>query len=131
MHTERVAYLYPAATIVSSTPLMIETVLGSCFTVCLWDPFLRFSGMNHYMLPTWNGQGLASPKYGNIAIEKLIHKVEQMGSRKLNIKAKILGGADVIDRQSSIYNIGKRNIEIAINMLQNFNIEIIKKVTGG
>ena len=29
------------------------------------------------MLPYWNGQGLASPKYGNIAIEKLIDKMIQ------------------------------------------------------
>ena len=47
--------------------------------VCLYDPVIRVGGINHYMLPLWNGQGLASPKYGNIAIEKLLEKMISLG----------------------------------------------------
>jgi len=49
------------------------------------------------MLPLWNGEGLASPKYGNIAIEKLIERMLYLGSRKANLQAKIFGGGEVID----------------------------------
>ena len=56
-------------------PHRLSTVLGSCVAVCLWDQRLKFGGMNHYMLPMWNGAGLASPKYGNIAIPKLIEQM--------------------------------------------------------
>jgi len=63
-------FLYPAALFASRTPHMVTTILGSCVAICLYDPILKFGGINHYMLPLWNGQGLASPKYGNIAIEK-------------------------------------------------------------
>ena len=29
----------------------IATLLGSCVSVCLYDPKLRFGGANHFMLP--------------------------------------------------------------------------------
>ena len=82
-------YLYPSALFASARPHKVVTVLGSCVSVCLWDPFLRIGGINHYMLPLWNGEGLASPKYGNIAIEKLIERMLYLGSRKSNLQAKI------------------------------------------
>ncbi|MBN1596957.1 MAG: hypothetical protein JW894_01580 [Bacteroidales bacterium] len=47
------------------------------------------------MLPFWNGSGLATPKYGNIAIEKLLKKLVSMGSRKDQIIAKVFGGSEV------------------------------------
>ena len=69
-------FLYPGAIYISPEPTLITTILGSCVAICLYDPILQIGGMNHYMLPLWNGQGLASPRYGNIAIEKLITNLE-------------------------------------------------------
>ena len=68
-------YLYPSALFAEKTPFMVDTVLGSCVAVCLFDNQLKIGGINHYMLPFWNGNGLASPKYGNIATEKLVEKM--------------------------------------------------------
>ena len=61
------------------TPTVVTTILGSCVSVCFSDPVMKMGGINHYMLPYWNGQGLASPKFGNIAIEKLLEKMISMG----------------------------------------------------
>jgi len=38
--------------------------------------------MNHFMLPLWNGEGLATPKYGTIAMEKLLEQVLAIGCKK-------------------------------------------------
>ena len=57
---------------VDTSPSAISTVLGSCVAVCLYDTKLGMGGMNHYLLPFWNGNGLQSPKFGNISIPKLI-----------------------------------------------------------
>ena len=92
-----VHFLYPAAMWIEKQPYRVHTILGSCFAVCLYDPVLQIGGINHYMLPYWNGQGLASPKYGNIAIEKLIEKMLFLGSKKENLKAKVFGGGEVIE----------------------------------
>jgi chemotaxis protein CheD len=126
-----VHFLYPAELYVSKTPYQINTILGSCVAVCLIDPVLNIGGMNHYMLPYWNGQGLASPKYGNIAIEKLIDKMISLGCNKNNLKAKIFGGGEVIETQIVQFHIGTRNIEVAKLTLDEKKIPIISSSVGG
>ncbi|HON19156.1 MAG TPA: chemotaxis protein CheD [Salinivirgaceae bacterium] len=124
-------YLYPAALFFSKEPHLINTILGSCVAVCLYDTTLKVGGMNHYMLPYWNGQGLASPKYGNIAIEKLVEQMVKSGCSRQNLIAKVFGGGEVIDAGTNMFNIGKRNIEIAETMLRDMGIKIAASDTGG
>jgi len=124
-------FLYPATLFAHKEPHIVSTILGSCVAVCLWDPALQIGGINHYMLPLWNGQGLASPKYGNIAIEKLIERMLQMGSKKSNLKAKVFGGGEVIETQISHFQIGERNIILAMESLKDEKIPIISQSVGG
>ncbi|HAM98137.1 MAG TPA: chemotaxis protein CheD [Marinilabiliales bacterium] len=124
-------YLYPAALFAEPEPHLVDTILGSCVAVCLYDPVKKIGGINHYMLPFWNGTGLASPKYGNIAIQKLVEKMLFMGSSKGNIQAKIFGGGEVVDTKTNMFKIGERNIEIAENMLAELKIKITGKSIGG
>lgn len=126
-----VHFLYPAELYVSKTPYQINTILGSCVAVCLFDPVLLIGGMNHFMLPYWNGQGLASPKYGNIAIEKLVDKMISLGCNKNNLKAKIFGGGEVIETQVVQFHIGTRNIEVAQTLLEEKRIPIVSSSVGG
>ncbi len=126
-----VHFLYPAELFVSKTPYQINTILGSCVAVCLYDPVLKIGGINHYMLPYWNGQGLASPKYGNIAIEKLLDKMLSLGCNKNNLKAKIFGGGEVIETQVVQFHIGSRNIEVARQILEEKKIPLLNSSVGG
>lgn len=124
-------FLYPSALYVGRAPVQIITILGSCVAVCLIDFKLKIGGINHFMLPLWNGQGLASPRYGNIAIKKLVDKMERLGSKRIDIKAKIFGGAEVLQSENVSFNIGKRNIELAKSVLEEYNIPIISSSLGG
>ncbi len=124
-------FLYPAALYADKEPTQVVTILGSCVSVCLWDPVKQIGGINHFMLPLWNGQGLASPRYGDIAIEKLLSQLLELGSLKRNIKAKIFGGGEVLDFKNATFNIGARNIEIAQTMLNDLNIPIVARSVGG
>ncbi len=124
-------FLYPSTILVSEKPLWITTILGSCVAVCLYDCVLRIGGMNHYMLPYWNGEGLASPKYGNIAIRKLIDAMLIKGSNNYNLIAKVFGGANISQINSRTYNIHLRNIEVAKSMLKEDKIPIISSSVGG
>ncbi len=110
---------------------MVNTILGSCVAVCLYDPVMQVGGINHYMLPLWNGQGLASTKFGNIATERLIEKMIGFGCHKKNMVAKVFGGGEVIDTQISQFLIGQRNIEIALKILKEQNIKIAGQSIGG
>lgn len=124
-------YLYPAALIVPAKHSVVHTILGSCISVCLFDPKTKTGGINHYMLPFWNGNGLASPKYGNIAIEKLHQKLISQGVIHDNIIAKVFGGGEVLEVINQHFNVGQRNIDIAHEMLEQLKIKIVAESTGG
>jgi chemotaxis protein CheD len=124
-------YLYPGALFALKGEYIVTKILGSCVAVCLWDPVLNIGGINHYMLALWNGEGLPSPKYGNIAITKLIEKMLGLGSRKENLKAKVFGGGEVLQSSSGILNVSQRNIELAKKMLEEEKIPILSSDLGG
>ena len=124
-------FLYPAALFAEQEPHMVDTILGSCVAVCLYDPKRKIGGINHYMLPFWNGNGLASPKYGNIAIQKLIEKMLSYGSKPADLQAKVFGGGEVVETQSNLFKIGERNIEIAMQTLKEHRIKITGQSVGG
>ncbi len=121
-------YLYPSALFAEKEPYWVDTILGSCVAVCLFDTVKKIGGINHYMLPTWNGNGLASPKFGNIATEKLIEKMIKNGASTKTMIAKVFGGANQMD---SSMNIGDRNIMIAKEVLAAHGIKIMAENTGG
>ncbi|GBD97817.1 MAG TPA: chemotaxis protein CheD [Nitrospirae bacterium] len=124
-------FLHPGGIFADKSECLVTTILGSCVSVCLLDPVLKISGINHYMLALWNGEGLPSPRYGNIAITKLIEKMLGLGSKKQDLRAKVFGGASLIQSSSGFLNIGKRNILIAEDMLRDENIQIISRDVEG
>ena len=124
-------FLYPSALFTSNKNYQIHTILGSCIGVCIWDPIQKHGGMCHYMLPLWNGDGLASPKYGNIAIDRLIEKVIAMGSNKKDLIAKVFGGGEVIETKSPQFHIGMRNTELAWEQLKEHKIRVAGSSVGG
>ena len=124
-------YLYPGTLFVHKEQHLVTTVLGSCVSVCLWNQTARLGGINHYLLPLWNGEGLPTPKYGNIAIEKLIEKVKAISSPGDKLIAKVFGGASMWEKTEGLLAIGQRNIEFATESLKAHGIKIISSDVGG
>lgn len=124
-------FCYPAEVYVADRPQEIQTILGSCVAICLFNKRLLTGGLNHYLLPVWEGQGLASPKYGNVANERLIEKM-LMTSEKTDLVAKLFGGANLMNQeQESVYRIGERNIHVAEEYLAHYKIPITGSSVGG
>ncbi|MBF0309210.1 MAG: chemotaxis protein CheD [Magnetococcales bacterium] len=124
-------FLLPGAIFCKNGDYVVTTVLGSCIAVCLWDCVMKRGGMNHYKLPLWNGDGLPSPKFGNIAITKLLEMMLDMGCRRENLKAKVFGGGAVIRSESGLLNVGERNIQVARDMLHQQRLPIVAADVGG
>jgi chemotaxis protein CheD len=124
-------FLYPGTIFAEPYDYIISTVLGSCVSVCLWDQVYHRGGMNHIMLPYWNGEGLATPKYGNIAMDKLLGKVLKIGCRHEHLVAKVFGGANVTGTGLEVFMIGDRNISLVLQMLEEFKIPVVAKDIGG
>lgn len=113
-------------------PTEVCTILGSCVAVCLYDRLERIGGMNHYLIPLWNGKGLQSPKYGNIAIHRLIEGMVNIGCRIENFEAKVFGGGNVIDTVSQeSMMVGRKNIVIAQEVLDEYRIPVTARDVGG
>ncbi len=124
-------YLYPGALFINKMPYYITTILGSCVAVCLYDTRLKIGGMNHFLLPFWNGEELPSPKFGNIAIKQLVSKMRYIGCREEDMVAKVFGGAAVLKTKQEVFFIGERNIKIAKETLKNIGIDIVAESTAG
>lgn len=116
---------------IDDAPAAISTVLGSCIAVCLYDVRLGIGGMNHYLLPFWNGNGLQSPKFGNIAIPKLIEAMMMRGSVLQTMEAKIFGGASMNISTTDSMMIGQKNILVAKEILNEYKIAIVAEDVGG
>lgn len=116
---------------IGARPTEISTILGSCVAVCLYDKVQGIGGMNHYLVPLWNDRGLQTPKYGNIAIPRLIESMQNIGCEIENMEAKIFGGANVIDTSLNEMMIGRKNILIATEILRDYHIKIVAQDIGG
>ncbi|MDR1673632.1 MAG: chemotaxis protein CheD [Bacteroidales bacterium] len=87
--------------------------------------------INHYILPQWNGVDLATMKYGNLSIIRILEGLLRFGCTYKDIEAKVLGGAEVLVGTSTRFHIGQRNIDIALKMLQEFGIPVALINVGG
>ncbi len=71
------AYLHPGEVVLSATPTVLSTILGSCVAVCLFSRG-GAGGMNHYLLPRWTS-GEATARFGNVAVRRLIEGLVGLG----------------------------------------------------
>jgi len=114
-------YLKPGYLFVSNKPYIIQTILGSCVSVCLWDRNRKYGGMTHYIYD-FPGNDADKPIYGSISIPYLVKQMGKFGSKIASLEAYIVGGARSDILTSSI--VGKNNINIAIEILTDRNIKI-------
>ncbi len=125
-------YIHVGELYIGIKPTEVCTILGSCVAVCLYDRLEKIGGMNHYLIPLWNGNGLQSPKYGNIAIHRLIEGMVNIGCRIENLEAKIFGGGNVVDALSQESMIvGRKNIVVAQEVLNEYGIPVTARDVGG
>jgi chemotaxis protein CheD len=125
-------YLHPGQLFASVQISAVTTILGSCVSLCLWDPGTKIGGINHYLLPFWVGDDMASPRFGTVAIETLIEKVISLGAHKTRLQAKIFGGACVIEAfRERKDHIGIVNARLAENLLRVHGIPVVEQDLAG
>lgn len=118
---------------VSSKPVVISTLLGSCVAACLYDPIKKIGGMNHIQMPgsadlkNFN----ASARYSINAMELLINGMMKLGADRKNIIAKIFGGASVIPTVLPEKAIGIEIVSFVRKFLEEEKIKIISSDLGG
>jgi len=117
---------------VGSGEQLIETVLGSCVAVCLWDQHHRLGGMNHFMLPGAEvSLEEATGRHGLYAMELLINDMMHRGSRRSLMQAKVFGAGNVMAGVAPERSVAAANERFVREMLANEGIPIACADLGG
>src|SRR6266478_6227323 len=128
-------FLHAGQVFVSAEGASVVLILGSCVAVCIWDPANGIGGATHYLLPTWDGKGLQSPRYGDVAVSVLLQKLLEAGANRGQLRARLFGGGCLFDsmRESGAnkeQHLGSRNIEVALEMLMKARIPVVSTEVG-
>jgi len=110
----------------------IATLLGSCVAVCLFEPKLRFGGVNHFMLPVRtraSDKEVDSLLRGDYAMEVLVNAMLNKGAQKQRMVAKAFGGGNVVS--SLRKSIGDGNIDFTREWLEREGIPLVSSDFGG
>ncbi len=125
---------------VSNNNVVISTLLGSCVSVCLYDPFAKIIGMNHFLLsnrryardmPTCESE---AGRYGIHAMEMIINEMLKRGAKRKNLHAKAFGGGMVLKPSAEAGNffcVGDVNCRFVREFLRNDGIRLVTEDLGG
>lgn len=123
-------FLLPGDSVTTRKPMRLATLLGSCVSVCLTNPFKRIAGMNHYMLPEFVAGGEVG-RYGDSSTRVMLQTLFVLDADPSHYRARIYGGGAVIGHLGALGDIGARNIEIARTLLGERGIAIDHEDVGG
>lgn len=128
--------LLPGDYYVTREDEVLDTVLGSCVSACIRNPYLKIGGMNHFMLPrpsgntedTWERVAGRATRYGTASMEKLINRILSAGGTRADLEVKIFGGGKVL---STLTDIGMRNVDFVREFLKQEGLKIVSEDVGG
>jgi chemotaxis protein CheD len=130
-HTHNI-YLKPGEVLISLTPVLVSTVLGSCIAVTLFSASTGFGAICHAMLPENAGRD-CDFRYVDTALLHIYDKIVEYGIRG-DLTVKLFGGAQVLDvgeGNPTKQTVGDQNVAKAEEMLKSLGLTISVQDTGG
>jgi len=120
-------------------PTLVTTVLGSCLAVTIHAPAMGIGTICHAFLPDSSDakRGLHDPqvcRYVDTALQNMLETMDKLGVPRRDLVIKMFGGASGIAvhaGESSSYNIGRRNVEMARKLLRFARLEVKGEDVGG
>lgn len=110
----------------------VQTLLGSCVGVVLFDRQARIGGLAHIVLPSSRGDLSHPGKYADTAISAMLADFRKLGSpaNRQRLWAKLAGGASMF-RTGPSGNIGQANIDAVERTLAALGIPVLARDVGG
>jgi chemotaxis protein CheD len=121
-------------------PAQVKTVLGSCVSVTMHCPILKIGGITHSLLPfPIPGTTLQPGHRGRFVISSinlLFERLLSNGAVRNSLEVKIFGGGQMFlpdpDRPVlKSLNIGRRNVETALETIQKHGLSVTTTDVGG
>ncbi|MEM1237821.1 MAG: chemotaxis protein CheD [Pseudomonadota bacterium] len=113
---------------VTDTSICLGTILGSCIATLIWDPEAKVGGLNHLLLPSSTGSDDGKVDHDINLMELLINGVVRAGGARNNLRAKVFGGARMID---GLGTTGAANAQFVDRFLADEGIPCVAKSVGG
>ena len=123
--------------VTKSAENLIVSGIGSCLVITLYDPKLKIGALAHAMLPAHHASNpipnprseIRDTKYVDIAIDEMLKRMEAFGTKRGDLEAKLIGGANMFPGFPS--DIGKDNVSCAKEKLKKEGIQLIGESLGG
>ena len=108
----------------------LRTLLGSCIGLALYDRRQRIGGLAHIVLPYARGETDRPGKFVNTAVPTLIEQMKRLAGARLNLTAKIAGGASMFGGNGPL-QMGVANVDAVTALLEANHLSIENEHTGG
>ncbi|MEO5334941.1 MAG: chemotaxis protein CheD [Magnetococcus sp. YQC-5] len=136
--------LDPGELFISTQPTEVQTVLGSCVSVSLYHPRLKQGSICHGRKPSrgcvHTACGLKICRelgdYVACSLEFMLAYFDMKGVQRQELEVKLFGGAMMFTNQPvsadhSLWNMGKRNIDTAMDFIRNKRLHLMASDIGG
>lgn len=128
------AHLKIGECIVSTRPLLVSTVLGSCVSVCFHHPASGAGAMFHAMLPTLAMARDAKPccKFVDSAMDLIVIRLGRLGVPLAGVECKLFGGGFTIQPERKehlrhVVDVGGKNVEAARKALAERGLRVLSE----
>lgn len=122
-------YLKPGEYHFSTKPEVVNTILGSCVSVTMFDRLSGTAAICHALLP--EGPRSDAFRYVDSSILGMLEMFESRGVPRRHLEVKLFGGADMIGAGGSRVGVGRRNVEIAAQVLTQAGLTVATHDVGG
>ncbi len=126
-------FLKPGEVYVGEKPAEVSTILGSCISVTMFSGRVRVGAICHAILPCGGAPDAPDGfRYVDISILYMLRMFERMGVRNSELEIRLLGGSDMLEcTRGNIDTVGRKNIETAVRILKDKNLELSGSDVGG
>lgn len=111
-------FLRPAEFYAARQSAMLETPVGSCVTVCLYNFHGRFGAMNRFLQPRPRGAGVADPGTYGTATGYIVEAALRMDGDRSPYRAHVFGGAAGLKTWQTDECLGEMNVQAALETLR-------------
>jgi chemotaxis protein CheD len=125
-------FLRPGEFYLGHEPALVETLVGSCVAVCLYNYKKGFGAMNHFLMD--RPPDPADPdigRYGTTSTEYIVRAVMKIDPEPTHYRAGIFGGAVVLKSSNAAPHIGPANVAAAAEVLHAAHIRVVSQGVGG
>ncbi|RNC71009.1 MAG: chemotaxis protein CheD [Desulfuromonadales bacterium] len=122
-------YLKPGEIHFATSPTVVTTVLGSCVSVTMFSRATGSAAICHALLP--EGPRSDAFRYVDTSIVHMLEMFSFSGIPRRSLEVKVFGGADMMAVGGSRLGVGRRNVQIAAQVLEAEGLDVTVSDVGG